>query len=142
MNKTKFYQNVYAPLYGISDSKNTFHKFMTMGFCIVRIGLIKCFGRNSVVLFARKYFPNWITNLKIQFILHDKAKINHYIGQDLFLREIIVEDCYDLCMLKKTGLIIDVGANVGAFSILAARKADQVYASNQKNFEVLQKKSN
>lgn len=69
------------------------------------------------------------TNTSDKFFLWEVWKTNSYITEDF--------------NIKKDDVIVDIGANIGAFSILAARKASDgrvfAYEPNKKNYNLLLK---
>ena len=55
--------------------------------------------------------------------------------------EIFVESCYQAARVRPDANVIDIGANIGLFSLLAAQKAATVLAFEPEpgNFAILQK---
>lgn len=57
------------------------------------------------------------------------------------LREIVIQDHYKLSQIKKDDIIVDIGAHIGIFSIMAAKRGSKVlsYEPVPDNFSLLEK---
>lgn len=68
-----------------------------------------------------------------------KFEIREGTSDTLVVREVIVEDCYRFNELNLTkGLVLDVGANIGTFSVLAGQKNKVIaYEPEPNNYELL-----
>lgn len=81
-------------------------------------------------------------NKALKFNIRDKGGYDKTVSDWIVLREMFVENVYNLQRddLKDTGVVLDIGANIGAFSIQAAiLGAKKVVAvePEQKNFIML-----
>lgn len=95
----------------------------------------------STIKYYLKSIPTLIFNTNFwmipiilvkQPILIRISKLNFYVNGllDIWtIKEVILDRCYEnFNEIKKSDIVIDVGASIGDFSILASQKAKKVYA--------------
>ncbi len=63
-----------------------------------------------------------IGKLPMKISLKDGLILHHHLADYGLFFEILIEDEYDLAMLPKNALVVDVGANIGLVSLIASKR--------------------
>lgn len=84
------------------------------------------------LIFNTNFWIIPIVLIKKPILLKTSKKLNFYVNSLLDIwtvKEVILDCCYEnFNKLKKGDVVIDVGASIGDFSILASKKASKVYS--------------
>jgi len=88
------------------------------------------------LVFNTNFWVIPIVLIKQPILLKTSKKFNFYVNSLLSIwtvKEVVLDCCYEsFNKLKKGNVVIDVGASIGDFSILASRKASKVYGIEMK----------
>ncbi|MFH2021125.1 MAG: FkbM family methyltransferase [archaeon] len=111
------------------------HKLLTYSYLFLFEGLARVVGRNNAKNFLRH--SSKLAFMPMRLKLKNGLVINHFLESYGLLIELIYMDEYEIENIPD-GIIIDVGANIGLFSLLCA-KGKKVYAfePEKKNFKML-----
>lgn len=86
----------------------------------------------STLIFNTNFWVIPIVLIKKPVLLKTSKKLNFYVNNllDIWtIKEVVLDHCYNIYIyIKKKDVVVDVGAGIGDFSIMASRNADKVYS--------------
>jgi len=102
----------------------------------------------STLIFNTNFWIIPIVLIKKPILLKTSKKLNFYVKSllDIWtIKEVVLDRCYNIhSYIKKGDVVIDIGASIGDFSILASKKANKVYSieMNSKLIQLFKKNIN
>jgi FkbM family methyltransferase len=71
---------------------------------------------------------DYVLGLRDGLNIHVRAKRRTDVADVDIIREVILEDEYDVGSIRPGDVVVDIGAQIGSFTLLAARRARRVYS--------------